>query len=914
MKLRSLTVNQFKKFTSPVRLSGLADGLNLVIGPNEMGKSTLLEALRAVLFERHRSRAQPIMALRNDRTQAAPVVEAEFEVEGEWYRLRKRFLKSPFARLECGDGRVMEGDAAEEELRRLLGFQEAGTRGATEDTLGMWGVLWVRQGQSFGAPSLPDSARASLSEGLEAEVGSVLGGRRGRELPQVVEDRLEELVTRAQRRPRGAYKEAIDGVAALEEELAGLQAQRTEMSETLERLSSAQDELARLTAGEAAGEDEASLRAARAELQRQEQLEARITAARSQLELRQRDLEAAERRLSERAALRERIADQERELAREEAELEALLPEEVSQRDGLAAAQEQARRAEAGWSAAEASSRRARTLVNAVASGAELERLRAAREAASAAAAALGEARRQAAAILVDDAALARIREAERRSTRAAAQLEAQATRVRFALSPQSSGQGQLLDDGLLVDGEPLSEAVRAGAPLQVVDPLVIEAPPGVRITVEPVIADRDRLVGERASAATELEAALSAAGAASLAEAETLYGRRAEWEREASQAERELARAAPSDGLEGLGERIASLEEQLRVYRRELELAAGTELPARADAEEGEREAEERRRAAEREREASRAALHEREAASRAQSERVGELRRGTAHRRALAERQQAELEAASAEADDVALAQELEAAREAVRLEGVAAAALERDWSEAERDRLEARIGRLERVLEERSERRTSVEVELAGLRERLQLAEGVGIVERAGDVERRLELGRERLSRLEREAAVLELLLSTLRDAEREAKERYLAPVLDRVSPYLRMLFPNADLSMDEDLSVTGMLREGGREERFEHLSLGTQEQVAVLIRLAFAELLVERGVPAAVILDDALAFSDDQRMGRMFDILSHAGGGVQIVVFTCREQLFEGLGARRLRLSAVDGADAEDLRSA
>ena len=463
MKLRSLTVNQFKKFTSPVRLSGLADGLNLVIGPNEMGKSTLLEALRAVLFERHRSRAQPIMALRNDRTQAAPVVEAEFEVEGEWYRLRKRFLKSPFARLECGDGRVLEGDAAEEELRRLLGFQEAGTRGATEDTLGMWGVLWVRQGQSFGAPSLPDSARASLSEGLEAEVGSVLGGRRGRELPQVVEDRLEELVTRAQRRPRGAYKEAIDGVAALEEELAGLQAQRAEMSETLERLSSAQDELARLVAGEAAGEDEASLRAARAELQRQEQLEARIVAARSQLELRQRDLEAAERRLSERAALRERIADQERELAREEAELEALLPEEVSQRDGLAAAQEQVRRAEAGWSAAEASSRRARTLVNAVASGAELERLRAAREAASAAAAALGEARRQAAAILVDDAALARIREAERRSTRAAAQLEAQATRVRFALSPQSSGQGQLLDDGLLVDGEPLSEAVRAG-------------------------------------------------------------------------------------------------------------------------------------------------------------------------------------------------------------------------------------------------------------------------------------------------------------------------------------------------------------------------------------------------------------------------------------------------------------------
>ena len=53
----------------------------------------------------------------------------------------------------------------------------------------MWGVLWVKQGQSLGRPALPDSALASLSAGLESEVGTVLGGRRGRELPQVIEQR-----------------------------------------------------------------------------------------------------------------------------------------------------------------------------------------------------------------------------------------------------------------------------------------------------------------------------------------------------------------------------------------------------------------------------------------------------------------------------------------------------------------------------------------------------------------------------------------------------------------------------------------------------------------------------------------------------------------------------------------------------
>ena len=61
MKLRRLSVNQFKRFTVPTQLGELGDGLNLVVGPNELGKSTLLDAFRAVLFERYSSRARPII-------------------------------------------------------------------------------------------------------------------------------------------------------------------------------------------------------------------------------------------------------------------------------------------------------------------------------------------------------------------------------------------------------------------------------------------------------------------------------------------------------------------------------------------------------------------------------------------------------------------------------------------------------------------------------------------------------------------------------------------------------------------------------------------------------------------------------------------------------------------------------------
>lgn len=48
-----------------------------------------------------------------------------------------------------------------------------------------------------------------------------------------------------------------------------------------------------------------------------------------------------------------------------------------------------------------------------------------------------------------------------------------------------------------------------------------------------------------------------------------------------------------------------------------------------------------------------------------------------------------------------------------------------------------------------------------------------------------------------------------------------------------------------------------------------------------------------------------------MGRMFDILSMASRSIQIVVFTCRAQLFEGLGGKQL---ALRPANEEELLSA
>ena len=216
----------------------------------------------------------------------------------------------------------------------------------------------------------------------------------------------------------------------------------------------------------------------------------------------------------------------------------------------------------------------------------------------------------------------------------------------------------------------------------------------------------------------------------------------------------------------------------------------------------------------------------------------------------------------------------------------------ALEGQRTDETLPQLDARIERIDKAIRDRRQKREGLNVSIAGLKSRIEALEGAGLDEAIEQKDRERELCEEECGRFDRKAAVLTLLLSTLRDAEHDAKERYLSPVLKRVRPYLRLLFPGADISIDENLLVTGVVREAGYEEAFHHLSMGTQEQIAVLVRLAFAEMLVEQGHPATVVLDDALVFSDDRRMSRMFDILNMAARNVQVIVLTCREQLFEG----------------------
>jgi len=189
-----------------------------------------------------------------------------------------------------------------------------------------------------------------------------------------------------------------------------------------------------------------------------------------------------------------------------------------------------------------------------------------------------------------------------------------------------------------------------------------------------------------------------------------------------------------------------------------------------------------------------------------------------------------------------------------------------------------------------------------EVTRLNALIEANEGAGVEEMLLTAEAERDRLTSVAAEMQQEAEVLQLLLDTLDTAEGEAKTRYLAPVVSRVEPYLKMLLPGSNIVLDENLQIAALQRSGQRED-FEVLSGGTKEQLAVLTRLAFAELLLGQGRPATVILDDALAFSDDDRIESMFDVLMRAGENVQIIVLTCRKRLFTRLGASPLEIRAT-----------
>ena len=64
MRLLSLEVKGTACFRNPIRLAEFDPGINIIYGPNECGKSTLITCLARAFFDKSNTRAQEVESLR----------------------------------------------------------------------------------------------------------------------------------------------------------------------------------------------------------------------------------------------------------------------------------------------------------------------------------------------------------------------------------------------------------------------------------------------------------------------------------------------------------------------------------------------------------------------------------------------------------------------------------------------------------------------------------------------------------------------------------------------------------------------------------------------------------------------------------------------------------------------------------
>jgi predicted nucleic acid-binding Zn-ribbon protein len=136
--------------------------------------------------------------------------------------------------------------------------------------------------------------------------------------------------------------------------------------------------------------------------------------------------------------------------------------------------------------------------------------------------------------------------------------------------------------------------------------------------------------------------------------------------------------------------------------------------------------------------------------------------------------------------------------------------------------------------------------------------------------------------------------------------ECRQRQLTtvagPVTDRVIRWMRLAGISDYEAMecgDNFLPHTLTGRDGRQSLPLDLESTGTQEQVALMVRLALGSVIAPPGESAVAVLDDPLTHSDSLRLDRMRAVLKAAAGDpsttpsigpIQILVFTCHPEWF------------------------
>ena len=873
MKLQSIAIQEFKQFTGRLFIDDLQPGLNLFVGPNEAGKSTIAEAVRAVFLERYKaSHLKDLLPW--GKASGQPSVEVSFDLDGVACRLSKQFVTRQRCELKIGQS-VYGEDEAEDKLAALLGFSRAARGPLKAENAGVPGLLWVQQG---GTQEMRDST-GHAAQYLRDALSQLSGSRESAgedALIAVVQRELRQLLTARTQKSTGPLAEAEAALSTLSAERDDLVRQREQFDENIARLAAQQEAF-----------DDAE-RKRPWELHEQKALLAQQRAdAAVQLERGVQDLVQALKVGEAQLALS---------LQQEQAavELEAAVARDRQQLDA-ARANVSAVETEHGQASsrvvqleqASADANRALELANAAVSAAdlrsqiglyraELERLEAAIGAASEAHEALVEATRAAAALEIDETKLKRLASLDASLTVLRARTEAAMTRIEYRLNGSITvGDAQIRGEGVLR----LEEEKRIGL-----------GELG-ELRVIPGVSDLPARLSELAALEAQHAQSLQALGVASLAQAEQ---RHEQWKALVAQqtSHAKVLDAHAPHGIDAL--RAASASASARLQAANERLASLPDVSSALPLDEARRNAD-----------LARAAL---ESARKLLNDAAEKRSTGIATAESLAlqlQRKEAQLSDAAfcsnrAQWQAKIVEQRVQVEALTKQREGrereLEAARLDDPAAEAQRYRASAQLAR-----QEQHER----QVRIAHLRSQLETVGASGLGERLAALEAKIEQATRRKDELSLRAGALSLLDEVL-VAERDAAVAQLrAPLTERLGHYLKRIFPQSTIALGDDLSPATLDRYG-RADTLDALSFGTREQLGILTRLAYADLLKASGRPTLLMLDDAAVHTDAARRDAIKRALIDAASRHQILVFTCHPELWDDLGVRQRAIDDIKAA--------
>ena len=193
---------------------------------------------------------------------------------------------------------------------------------------------------------------------------------------------------------------------------------------------------------------------------------------------------------------------------------------------------------------------------------------------------------------------------------------------------------------------------------------------------------------------------------------------------------------------------------------------------------------------------------------------------------------------------------------------------------------------VAELQRLANDAASQADSLRQDLSTAQGALGQVGGQRIEEQAAQAKEALAALTRREHELEVEYGGWKLLLDTLTEAEREDAshlgDALVKPVSERMTALTHGRY--SEVGIGPQLDATG-IRLGDDERSFDDVSVGTREQIALLLRLAIAEAL-----GSFVILDDHLTQSDPGRMAWIRELLGEAAQKIQVVVMTCHPDAY------------------------